>query len=87
MTGRAEEAAETLKELDALGAPIPRSFGTDLLIARAWAAAAAGDLPAARAGLQDATDLGQEVGHLVGAADRPPRLGPPGTSPASVAAR
>ena len=68
MTGRAEEAAETLKELDALGAPIPRSFGTDLLIARAWAAAAAGDLPAARAGLQDATDLGQEVGHLVGAA-------------------
>ena len=68
MTGRAELAAETLAVLDAIGAPIPGSFKTDLLLARAWVAAAAGDLPAARARLEEAADFGQEIGHLVGAA-------------------
>jgi DNA-binding CsgD family transcriptional regulator len=67
MAGRTEQAAETLTALDALGAPILRSFRTDLLLAVAWAAASAGDLPAARATLEEAADLGQEVGHLVGA--------------------
>jgi DNA-binding CsgD family transcriptional regulator len=68
MTGRAEKAAEALTALDALGVPRLRSFETDLLLAAAWAAAAAGDLPGARARLDEASDLGQEVGHLVGAA-------------------
>ena len=48
--------------------PIPSSFKTDLLLARAWAAAAAGDLPTARARLEEAADFGEEIGHLVGAA-------------------
>jgi DNA-binding CsgD family transcriptional regulator len=68
MTGRAEQAAETLAALDALGPPVFKAFRTAVLQARAWAAAAAGDLPTARARLDEAADLGQEVGHLVGAA-------------------
>ena len=68
MTGRAEQAAETLTALDAIGAPIPSSFKTDLLLAAAWTAAAAGDLPTARTRLQEAADFGEEIGHLVGAA-------------------
>jgi DNA-binding CsgD family transcriptional regulator len=40
----------------------------DLLQARAWAAAAAGDLPGASAFLEDAADRGQQRGDLVGAA-------------------
>jgi DNA-binding CsgD family transcriptional regulator len=40
----------------------------DLLQARAWAAAAAGDLPGARVQLETAADQGEEVGDLVGAA-------------------
>ena len=68
MTGRAEQAAETLAALDALGPPIFKAFRTVVLQARAWAAAAAGDLPTARARLEESADLGEEVGHLVGAA-------------------
>jgi DNA-binding CsgD family transcriptional regulator len=67
-TGRAEQAAATLAALDALGVPVFKAFKTAVLQARAWAAAAAGDLPTARARLEEAADLGQEVGHLVGAA-------------------
>ena len=40
---------------------------TDLLQARAWTAAAAGDLPAARHQLEAAADLGEEIGDLIGA--------------------
>jgi DNA-binding CsgD family transcriptional regulator len=68
MTGRAEQAAETLAALDALGPPVFKAFRTAVLQARAWAAAAAADLPTARATLEEAADIGQEVGHLVGAA-------------------
>jgi DNA-binding CsgD family transcriptional regulator len=39
----------------------------DLLQARAWRAAAAGDLPGARHQLEAAADLGEEIGDLVGA--------------------
>ena len=67
MTGRAEQAAETLAALDALP-PVFKAFRTAVLQARAWVAAAAGDLPAARARLEEAADVGEEVGHLIGAA-------------------
>ncbi len=68
MTGRTERAAETLAAHDALGLPIVPTIRPDLLQAWAWAAAAAGDLPTARARLEEAADFGQEVGDLVGAA-------------------
>jgi DNA-binding CsgD family transcriptional regulator/RecA/RadA recombinase len=68
MTGRAEQAAETLAALDALAVPVFKAFRTAVLQARAWMAAAAGDLPTARARLEEAADVGEEVGHLVGAA-------------------
>jgi hypothetical protein len=68
MTGRAEQAAVTLAALDALGLPILPYFRTELLETRAWAAAAVGDLPTARARLEEAADFGEEVGDLVGAA-------------------
>jgi DNA-binding CsgD family transcriptional regulator len=68
MTGRAEQAAATLFAVDAIAVPIWPSVRTDLLQARAWAAAAAGDLPIARARLEEAASFGEETGDLVGAA-------------------
>lgn len=68
MTGRAEQAAETLATLDALGPPTFTAFRTAVLQGRAWAAAAAGDLPTARSRLEESADLGEAVGHLGGAA-------------------
>ena len=67
MTGRAEQAAQTLAALDALP-PAFKHFRPAVLQARAWTAAAVGDLPAARARLEEAADVGEEVGHLLGAA-------------------
>jgi DNA-binding CsgD family transcriptional regulator len=66
--GQAERAAETLAALDALGLPAVPVNETEVLQARAWAAAAAGDLPAARRQLETAADLGEEIGDLIGAA-------------------
>ena len=40
---------------------------TDILQARAWTAAAAGDLPAARDHLEAAAELGEQIGDLIGA--------------------
>ena len=68
MTGQAEQAAETLAALDALAVPISLNVKPYLLEARAWTAAAAGDLPSARARLEEAADFGEEVGDLVAAA-------------------
>jgi DNA-binding CsgD family transcriptional regulator len=67
MTGRAEQAAQTLVALDALP-PAFKHFRPAVLQARAWTAAAVGDLPTARAMLEEAADVGEEVGHLLGAA-------------------
>jgi DNA-binding CsgD family transcriptional regulator len=53
---------------DALGLPPFVIDETDRLHARAWAAAAAGDFPAARRQLEAAADLGEETGDLIGAA-------------------
>ena len=68
MTGRAEQAAATLFAVDAIAVPIWPSVRTDLLQARAWAAAAADDLRTARARLEEAVGFGQETGDLIGAA-------------------
>jgi DNA-binding CsgD family transcriptional regulator len=68
LVGRAGQAAETLSAFDALDLPAFLLDETDHLQARAWAAAAAGDLPAAREQLAVAADLGEQVGDLIGAA-------------------
>ncbi len=67
VTGQAGRAAETLAALDALDLPANLLHETDLLQARAWAAAAAGDLPGARDQLEAAAGLGEEIGDLIGA--------------------
>jgi DNA-binding CsgD family transcriptional regulator len=68
VAGQAGRAADTLSTLDALALPAMLMNKTDVLQARGWAAAAAGDLPAARDLLAAAADLGQEIGDLIGAA-------------------
>jgi len=67
LAGRAGQAAETLSAFDALDLPALLLDETDHLQARAWAAAAAGDLPAARNQLEAAADLGEQIGDLIGA--------------------
>jgi len=67
LTGQAGRAAETLASLDALALPANLLNETDLLQARAWAAAATGDLPGARDQLEAAAGLGEEIGDLIGA--------------------
>jgi ATP/maltotriose-dependent transcriptional regulator MalT len=68
LAGQAGQAAETLAALDALALPAMPLNQTYLLQARAWAAAAAGDLPAARRQFEVAADRGEEIGDLIGAA-------------------
>ena len=67
LAGHADRAAETLAALDALGVPAMLINQTEVLQARAWTAAAAGDLPSARQQLEMAADLGEEIGDLIGA--------------------
>jgi DNA-binding CsgD family transcriptional regulator len=67
LAGQAGPAAETLAALDALGLSANLYHETDLLQARAWTAAAAGDLPAARDQLEAAACLGEQIGDLIGA--------------------
>ncbi|MEA2534833.1 MAG: hypothetical protein QOJ93_2644 [Actinomycetota bacterium] len=67
LAGRADRAAETLAAYDALGLPPVMLIETDLLQARAWAVAAAGDLAAACDQLEAAADLAEEIGDLIGA--------------------
>ncbi len=67
LTGQVGPAAEALAAMDALGLPANLLHETDLLQARAWAAAAAGDLPGARGQLEAAAGLGEEIGDLIGA--------------------
>lgn len=66
--GRHDDAADALEALDGLDL-VPSFFmGVDPVQARAWAAAAAGDLPRARALFEDAAQAGERIGDLVGAA-------------------
>ena len=57
ITGRAEQASTTLAAFDVLAVPILTVYRTDLLQARAWTDAAAGDLPTARAKLEGGPTL------------------------------
>ncbi|MGH9034652.1 MAG: AAA family ATPase, partial [Acidimicrobiia bacterium] len=63
---RTEQATGTLAELDALELPSTLYMGTDALEARAWTAAATGDLSRARALLEEAVVVGGRIGDLVG---------------------
>ena len=67
LSGQPNEAADTLRTLDELG--ISHSFmGVDPIQARAWAAAAAGDLPKGRQLLEEAAATGEDIGDYVGRA-------------------
>jgi len=67
--GEADEAAEVLCRLGPSGGRAPALFTAtvDLLVARAWAAQAAGDLAAARRLLEEAAELGEQTGDLIAA--------------------
>jgi DNA-binding CsgD family transcriptional regulator len=67
LAGQADRAAETLAAYDALGLPTVMLIEIDLLQARAWTVAAAGDLAAACDQLEAAADLAEEIGDLIGA--------------------
>ena len=68
LAGRADEAAEHLASLDELGTPLLLRDEVDVLQARGWAAAAAGDLPGAGEQFVHAAALGDRIGDLVGQA-------------------
>ena len=68
LAGRAGDAVEHLAALDDLGLPALLRDEVDVLQARGWAAAAAGDLPAAGEHFGRAADLGERTGDLVGQA-------------------
>jgi DNA-binding CsgD family transcriptional regulator len=67
LVGQADRAAETLAVHDALDPPSVLPNETNILQARAWTVAAAGDLPAARDHLEAAAELGEQIGDLIGA--------------------
>ncbi len=67
LSGQVDLAAATLAAHDALDLPTILLNETDLLRARAWTAAAGGDLPTARHHLEAAADLGEEIGDVLGA--------------------
>jgi DNA-binding CsgD family transcriptional regulator len=66
LAGVADKATETLAELDVLGLPTDMEYEVEVLQARAWAWASAGDMATARKNLEVAVDLGREVGDLLG---------------------
>jgi DNA-binding CsgD family transcriptional regulator len=68
LTGQGHRAADALGALDALGIRPNLMIASDVLRARAWTAAAEGNLSLARLQFEAAADLGEEVGDLVGAA-------------------
>jgi DNA-binding CsgD family transcriptional regulator len=67
LVGEADRAAETLAAHDALDVSPLLANRADILQARAWTAAAAGDLPAAWGQLEAAAGLGEQIGDLIGA--------------------
>jgi DNA-binding CsgD family transcriptional regulator len=67
LAGRAERATGTLAALDALNLPMTLHYEADIRQARAWTAAAAGHLSAARDRLESAADFAEQIGDLIGA--------------------
>ena len=68
LRGAPGAATEVLREVDGLGLDTSAWTGADLLAARAWTAVAAGDVPAARALLEEAAALAGRTGDRVGGA-------------------
>ena len=66
LAGVAPRASQTLAALDALDLPTDMRYEVDVLQARAWAWAAGGDMGTARKALEDAVQVGKEVGDLLG---------------------
>jgi len=66
LAGDAVAAQATLRELDDLGLAPSCYVATDILAARAWTAAAGGDLVQARRLLEAAAERGEELGDHVG---------------------
>ena len=69
LSGKADDAAQELRALDGPGRPLGLLEEVDLLRARGWVAAAAGDLPRARHQLERAAALSEDIGDLVGLAE------------------
>jgi hypothetical protein len=67
LAGVAGKAAETLAELDGLGLPTDMVYECGVLEARAWTAAAGGDMGSARQHLEVAVELGVQADDLIGA--------------------
>jgi ATP/maltotriose-dependent transcriptional regulator MalT len=68
LAGQVEHARETLCKIADLGLPPTFYMRVDFLLAHAWTEVAAGDLPRARQLLLEASDIGEDVGDLVGKA-------------------
>lgn len=68
IAGRGPESAAALAASDSLAVPAPRQVDVDRAWARAWTAAATGDLQEARNRLEQAADIADEIGDLVGEA-------------------
>jgi DNA-binding CsgD family transcriptional regulator len=66
--GRPGVAAEALAAIDDLDGPSSIYNAVDLRRAKAWTAAASGDLPQASLALDEAATLGEDIGDLFGAA-------------------
>jgi len=69
LAGHPDAARRTLDDLDRLDLEPVLWQEADLLVARAWAAVAADDIPTARRFLDEAIGLAESVGDLVGAAE------------------
>jgi DNA-binding CsgD family transcriptional regulator len=67
LAGQSERGAQMLAEMDGLGLPANLSSESDIFHARAWVAAAAGDMGSARQYLETGAEMGQDVGDLMGA--------------------
>jgi len=69
LTGSAVDATATLATIDEMGlSPELYAYSGDLLHARAWTAAAHGDLALARTLFEEAAELGRSTGDLIGQA-------------------
>jgi DNA-binding CsgD family transcriptional regulator len=68
LSGRAREAKDALRAVEDLGLSATMYSAVDLQQARAWTAAAGGDLRGARRGLEEAAALGRRIGDRVGEA-------------------
>jgi DNA-binding CsgD family transcriptional regulator len=67
LSGCAEEATDAVRQLEDLGLTPTRLCGVDPLLAKAWAAVAAGDLGRGCDLLREAASVGEAIGDILGA--------------------